>query len=323
MRAREIECALDWIRNPDVAADFENTNADGFGTVGSMPLSLRSPEQRASDLKNALDWVRKGQQEKNDPLGEFRKLDAMFPKKKGQTPEERARILEGALDWMRNSQISPYDPTLPPSFGKVGTVEVSQRTPEQRAKDLGDVLNWIRKKGQADGIMDPTGDFRKLDSVLPRKAGQTAEERAREIEGALDWCRNPVAGLDEGVVPTPLEKLHFAPVSRFAPEQRAKTMRDVFNWLRNNKADSDDETGDFKRVDQLLPKKRGQSTVDRAREIEGALDWMRNNGVSPMEDDVFDHFKKAGTVVQDALAAHTGKPAIVVANRTILAPNGK
>ena len=42
-------------------------------------------------------------------------------------------------------------------------------------------------------------------------------------------------------------------------------------WLHNPEDDSFDPTGDFKKVDQLRPKKAGQKPKDRAEEIEGAL----------------------------------------------------
>jgi hypothetical protein len=73
----------------------------------------------------------------------------------------------------------------------------------------------------------------------------------------------------------------------------------MLNWLRNKGKDdgTNDPTGEFRKVDSVLPKKRGQTPEDRAREVEGALDWMRNNGVSPEDqDEAFDKFKKVGTI---------------------------
>ena len=42
--------------------------------------------------------------------------------------------------------------------------------------------------------------------------------------------------------------------------------------------------GDFKKVDQLRPKKACRKPEDRAEEIEGALEWMRNKGVKPFDN---------------------------------------
>jgi hypothetical protein len=48
----------------------------------------------------------------------------------------------------------------------------------------------LRNKGNKEDLTDPTGELRKLGSLLPKKRGQTFSERAREIESALDWLRN-------------------------------------------------------------------------------------------------------------------------------------
>jgi hypothetical protein len=63
---------------------------------------------------------------------------------------------------------------------------ISRRKREERAQDLEDTLNWLRNKRKDGDRTDPSGEFRKLDSMLPKKRKHTPEERAREIEGALD-----------------------------------------------------------------------------------------------------------------------------------------
>jgi hypothetical protein len=81
---------------------------DKFNKVPSVPISRRTPEQRAKDLENTLNWLRnKGKDDEVfDPTGEFHMLDSMLPKKNGQTPADRARDIEAALDWMRNNGVS-------------------------------------------------------------------------------------------------------------------------------------------------------------------------------------------------------------------------
>ena len=64
-------------------------------------------------------------------------------------------------------------------------------------------------------------------------------------------------------------------------EARKQDVEDIMEWLRNPEDDSLDPMGDFKKVDQLRPKKACQKPKDRAEEIHGALDWMRNKGVKP------------------------------------------
>jgi hypothetical protein len=96
----------------------------------------------------------------------------------------------GALDRMRNNGVFPHDEDAVENFNNLPSFSVSRRTPEQRAKDLENTLNLLRNKGKDDDGNDPTGEFRMLDSMLPKKRGQTPVDRARDIEGVLDWMRN-------------------------------------------------------------------------------------------------------------------------------------
>merc|ERR1712183_230700 len=84
----------------------------------------------------------------------------------------------GGADYLLGSDITPPHDTD------------GRSTEQQRSKDLTDALNWLRNKGDDDEKYDPTGEFRKLDSMLPKKRGQSAEDRAIEIEGSLQWLRN-------------------------------------------------------------------------------------------------------------------------------------
>jgi hypothetical protein len=38
---------------------------------------------------------------------------------------------------------------------------------------------------------------------------------------------------------------------------------------------------EFKKIDQVLPKKKGEKGKDRAKDIESALDWCTNKEVKP------------------------------------------
>ncbi len=64
---------------------------------------------------------------------------------------------------------------------------MSRRSPEQRAQDLEDALHWMRNKGDEEDANDPTGDFRKLDSLLPKKRSQKAD---KEFSEAIDLWRD-------------------------------------------------------------------------------------------------------------------------------------
>ena len=56
--------------------------------------------------------------------------------------------------------------------------------------------------------------------MLPKKRGQTPDERAREIEGALDWMRKK--GVDSSDEPVPTFKmLPSVAIARRTPEEGA------------------------------------------------------------------------------------------------------
>ena len=112
------------------------------------------------------------------------------------------------------------------------------------------------------------------------------QDRARDIEAALDWMRNKGVKPEDDDVPMSekLDKIESVPIFRCTPDQRMDDVNDIVTWLRNDKDDSEGPTGQFKKIDQMIPKpKRGQKPEDRAREIEGILDWMRSNEVGPDE----------------------------------------
>jgi hypothetical protein len=67
---------------------------------------------------------------------------------------------------------------------------MSCQTPEQRADVLGNVFNWLRNKGVADSINNPTGEFGRLDAMLPTKKSQSPEDSARENQGVSPLMRN-------------------------------------------------------------------------------------------------------------------------------------
>jgi hypothetical protein len=69
-----------------------------------------------------------------------------------------AREIEGALDWIRTDRVSPDDADLLPDFSKIESIPVACRTPKERNKEADDVLSWIRNK--------------KVDSFDPAKEGR-------------------------------------------------------------------------------------------------------------------------------------------------------
>ena len=76
-----------------------------------------------------------------------------------------------------------------------------------------------------------------------------------------------------------LDKIESVPIFRGTPDQCMDDVDDIVTWLQNGKDDSDDPTGQFKKIDQMLPKpKRGQKAEDRAREIEGVVFIVNPSG---------------------------------------------
>merc|ERR1711933_642255 len=193
----------------------------GFDKFPFSEVAKSSPDQRLKDLDNAITWIRKGKgkSKKYDPSGDFRKLDKLLPRTRGQTTEERAREIEGALDFLRSNNTSSDDDDIIDKYSDLGYIPVSSRTPEQRHKGLQDILNWIRHVGEDDDIdeiNDPDGYFKKLDAALPKKKGEKMKDRARQIEKFLNWMRG--SGLSNADVPS-FEKIKSIRTKYRSPEE--------------------------------------------------------------------------------------------------------
>merc|ERR1711971_169822 len=150
-------------------------------------------------------------------------------------------------------------------------------------KDVNDVTDWIRK-GRPSNLDSPTNEFKTVDQMLPIKKNQTADERAKDVEGVLNWMRTnnipSVPTFDGKEMPLGLQKLPSIPVKRRSPEDRQKDVDDITDWIRKGRPiDLDSPTNEFKTVDQMLPTKKKQSTDYRAKDVEGVLNWMRTNNI--------------------------------------------
>lgn len=152
--------------------------------------------------------------------------------------------------------------------------KIPKHSPEQRSRDLSDALNFLRNKGETDENVDSTGDFSRLNGFFPMKCDQTLEDCAKAIEGALDWIREQGSSAD-GADDFPSSFIQFpsTSIAKSSPEQRLKDLENSIKWIRKGKGKSKkyDPTGDFRKLDKLLPKKRGQTPEERAREIEGKI----------------------------------------------------
>ena len=100
-----------------------------------------------------------------------------------------------------------------PAFDDLGKVSMKQCTPAERLKDNNDPITiWVRNKVVDDEKYDPTGEFRKLYAKIPRKRGQISEDRARELEGTIDWVRGRGLSLEDDEVVDGFEKAGLVPI---------------------------------------------------------------------------------------------------------------
>merc|ERR1712196_385485 len=157
------------------------------------------------------------------------------------------------------------------------------------------ITDWIRKGSPSDDG-SPTNEFATIDQMLPPKKKQSPDERAKDIEGVLNWMRSniPSVPFDEGI-----EKLHTpsVPVSRRSPKDRQKDVDDITDWIRKGRpSDDDSPTDEFAAIDQMLPPKKNQSPDNRARYVEGVLNWMRSNNIPPVPSDDDKAFDKLPSV---------------------------
>merc|ERR1712157_62513 len=132
-----------------------------------------------------------------------------------------------------------------------------------------------------------TNEFATIDQMLPIKKKQSPDDRAKDIEGVLNWMRSnvPSVPFENGI-----ESLRSpsVPVKRRSPEDRQKDVDDITDWIRKGRpSDDDSPTNEFATIDQMLPIKKKQKPDDRAKDIEGILNWMRSNVPSePFTDDI-------------------------------------
>ena len=169
------------------------------------------------------------------------------------------------MDWCRNNNVTPTDEPTVPWFEKMPSIPLSKKSPEDREKVVDDIISWLRA-GKPNELDTPNDEFAKIDQMLPQKKGQSPQDRAKDIESALDWCRERgVPPADDYGTPADFEKIPSIPVSKRSPEDRKQTVDDIFEWLRAGKPNDTDMADEFKKIDQMLPKKKGQSSYRQSQ----------------------------------------------------------
>merc|ERR1712025_708545 len=113
--------------------------------------------------------------------------------------------------------------------------------------------DWIRR-GKPSKPEGPTGEFERIDQMLPPKKNQSPDDRAKDIEGVLNWMRTnnvPVIPPVENE-PGTFDTLSSIPINKRSPEDREKDVDDVTNWIRQGKPSKPEgPTGEFERIDQM------------------------------------------------------------------------
>merc|ERR1712232_561498 len=113
------------------------------------------------------------------------------------------------------------DSDMPLGMDKLPSIPVKRRSPEVRQKDVNEITSWIRK-GRPSNLDSPTNEFKTIDQMLPTKKKQSADDRAKDVEGVLNWMRTnnvpSVPTFDESEMPFGMDKLPSIPVKRRSPE---------------------------------------------------------------------------------------------------------
>ena len=91
--------------------------------------------------------------------------------------------------------------------------------------------------------------------------------------------------MDEEETPLPsLDKLASVPVHVRGAQERQRDLENVLNWIRQGRPVSEDPTGEFTKIEMMLPHVKGEKPRERAQKIEKAIDWVRNKGILPLHD---------------------------------------
>jgi hypothetical protein len=261
----------------------------------SQPVAMKvagahlSPEER--DLKNAMIWLKDKNAEGVEDANYFKKLDSMLPQKPGQTHETRAREIVKALHWVRKTngkkeekpekehkqldvQATPKKQEkekIAKKWGKPGTSVATVMLD----KDTENALKWL-DGGKKDDAEDSI-HFKKLDKMLPKKAGQTSEERAIKMVKALKFLRKK--GLDDAASKGSDDKTEE--VKKAAPKT---DMENALAWLQGKGTGKDveylEDASYFKKLDTMLPKKASEADADRAKAMVKMLGWLRKKGLN-------------------------------------------
>eukprot|EP00526_Cylindrotheca_closterium_P004198 CAMPEP_0113635072 /NCGR_PEP_ID=MMETSP0017_2-20120614/18273_1 /TAXON_ID=2856 /ORGANISM="Cylindrotheca closterium" /LENGTH=2343 /DNA_ID=CAMNT_0000545819 /DNA_START=71 /DNA_END=7102 /DNA_ORIENTATION=- /assembly_acc=CAM_ASM_000147 len=297
-RANETTVAPHWFRCNEAnihSSDGSNGESEfeTTGAFGSVSL-ISNEEQKIEDVDTQQSWMRNSFQNGCDVVDE--RLFGAQGVKPMSFEEMGISQMDNAVDWSRTNQ--NVDSATKATTKPITTTIPCDRTPKQRSRDVEKILQWMRKgkgKGQKkEDKYDPTGEYRKLESMLQIKIGETLEERCLEIERALDWVRGPSDASEHGMQPTfDWSNFGFVPIGTrsSSSQQRSKNLDSTYGWSTNEGSGPKEQ---IPCIDNILWKK-SQDACTHERKLGSVFDWNRNHTIDEdiTDDDVV--FDKIGS----------------------------
>ena len=235
--------------------------------------------QAELDCENALTWLKTKQAESVEDVTYFRKLDAILPKKASQTLEARAKEMAKAMKWVKKQGIlggpkkdvddeagKQSESTSEPK-GKIGSTKqkntssdptVARNRKETKvSKDLGDPVNKSPVRSPTRGkISLMTMTKKNVKDVTSVKDSLKSLRRQKKNVSSKDTSEK------KAVISSP-------------SNTNDRDFTNAIAWLESKNPEGLEDANFFKKLDSMLPKKQGQSTEDRAKEIVKALSWVR------------------------------------------------
>jgi hypothetical protein len=221
-------------------------------------------EQRAKELVKALQWVRKTsatKEGKRNIFGSIAKeggkgITEEQPKAEPKA-EPKSRKLKTNGSVANEKQIAKQKATKRWDKLKANAPSI---VPD---RDTANALQWLNKEGG--GHMEDEENFRKLDAMLPTKAGQSPEDRAAEMGKAMKFLRKK--GIDgrqkeaSVSVESPERETDEPPNQKSTHAQQiANATKFLSATLEGSDTSQVEDAKYFNKLDNMLPKKTNQTT---------------------------------------------------------------
>ena len=172
-RASELVKALQWVRK---TTDRRNAEEEGSGSRSASPSSRRSTTKSPRSATRRIS--------RNSPKGvpKEEKKKAKSSKKADKEKIDNTVIGLKALMKSQQTKIAKDDKT---KSKKVAPISSSAE------RDYDNALTFIKAKENGTSLaeIEDANNFKKLDKMLPKKADQGPEDRAKEMVKMLAWLR--------------------------------------------------------------------------------------------------------------------------------------